>query len=171
MQNFPECVYRILVPGDGLLKYCVVSKSLRKCWILCPSSGRYTIHGHRIKVFEGLPWWHLWIRICLPMQGIWVQSLIWEDSTCWGATKSICHNYWSRSDLEPGLHKRSHQWESCLQQLRVASAFLQLEKNPRSNKLFSIVKTNKTKMKSLRSSPSKVTSLTLTRLSQFLNDW
>ena len=27
-----------------------------------------------------------WIRICLPTQG-WGQSLVWEDSTCPGATK------------------------------------------------------------------------------------
>ena len=34
-----------------------------------------------------------WLRICLPMLGKWVQSLVWEDSTCFGATKSGCHNY------------------------------------------------------------------------------
>ena len=28
-----------------------------------------------------------WIRIRLPMQGMWVQSLIQEDPTCHGATK------------------------------------------------------------------------------------
>ena len=28
-----------------------------------------------------------WIRIRLPMQGIWVHSLIQEDPTCHGATK------------------------------------------------------------------------------------
>ena len=25
-----------------------------------------------------------WIRICLPVQGTWIQSLVQEDSTCWG---------------------------------------------------------------------------------------
>ena len=25
-----------------------------------------------------------WLRICLPMQGTWVQPLVWEDSTCHG---------------------------------------------------------------------------------------
>jgi len=34
-----------------------------------------------------------WIRICLLMQGTWVQSLVQEDSTCRGATKPVCHNY------------------------------------------------------------------------------
>ena len=52
-----------------------------------------------------------WIRICLPVQGTWVWSLLqeWEDFTCRGATKStnstmesVCHNCWSPSAC--GLH-------------------------------------------------------------------
>ena len=34
-----------------------------------------------------------WIRICLPMQGTEVRSLVWEDPTCRGATKPVHHNY------------------------------------------------------------------------------
>jgi len=34
-----------------------------------------------------------WIRICLPMQGTWVLSLVWEDSTYLRATKLVHHNY------------------------------------------------------------------------------
>ena len=30
-----------------------------------------------------------WLKIRLPMQGTWVQSLVWEDSTCRGATKPV----------------------------------------------------------------------------------
>ena len=33
-------------------------------------------------------------RSCLPMQGTWIWSLVWEDSTCHRATKSVHHNYW-----------------------------------------------------------------------------
>ena len=33
-----------------------------------------------------------WVRIRLPMQGTRVQSLVWEDSTCCGATKPMHHN-------------------------------------------------------------------------------
>ena len=33
------------------------------------------------------------LRICLPIQGAWVQSLVSEDSTCLGATKPACLNY------------------------------------------------------------------------------
>ena len=34
-----------------------------------------------------------WLRIHLPMQGTWVQALVWEDATCCGVTKPVCHNY------------------------------------------------------------------------------
>ena len=34
-----------------------------------------------------------WLRICLPMQGAWVQSLVREDPTCRGVTKPMRHNY------------------------------------------------------------------------------
>ena len=44
-----------------------------------------------------------WLRICLPMQGIWVRSLVQEDPTCRGATKPMCHNYWACA-LEPSSH-------------------------------------------------------------------
>ena len=34
-----------------------------------------------------------WLRICLPMQGTWVRSLVWEVPTCHEATKPVRHNY------------------------------------------------------------------------------
>ena len=48
-----------------------------------------------------------WLRIHLPMQGTWVQSLVWEDPTCLRATKPLCHNYWSPHSraCEPQLLK------------------------------------------------------------------
>ena len=49
-----------------------------------------------------------WLRICLPMQGTWVQSLVQEDSTCLRATKPTRHNGSLRA-LEPVLYnKGSH---------------------------------------------------------------
>ena len=33
-----------------------------------------------------------WIRICLPMQGTWVQTLVREGPTCQGATKHAYHS-------------------------------------------------------------------------------
>ena len=46
-----------------------------------------------------------WIRILLPTQGTWVQSLVQEDSACWGATKPANLNYWAHTirALEPQL--------------------------------------------------------------------
>ena len=35
-----------------------------------------------------------WTRISLQTQGTQVQSLAQEDSTCHGATKPVCHQYW-----------------------------------------------------------------------------
>ena len=47
-----------------------------------------------------------WIGICLSMQRAWVQSLVWEDSTCYRATKLVCCNSWGRteSDTTERLH-------------------------------------------------------------------
>ena len=33
-----------------------------------------------------------WIRIYLPMQGTLVQSLVWEDPVCPGATEPVRHH-------------------------------------------------------------------------------
>ncbi|KAJ8779555.1 hypothetical protein J1605_012439 [Eschrichtius robustus] len=34
-----------------------------------------------------------WLRVCLPMQGTRVRSLVGEDPTCSGATKPVSHSY------------------------------------------------------------------------------
>ena len=34
-----------------------------------------------------------WLRIRLPMQGVWVGALVREDPTCRGTTKPVSHNY------------------------------------------------------------------------------
>ena len=82
-----------------------------------------------------------WLRVCLPMQGTWVRSLVQQDSTCCGAAKPVCHNYWTCA-LEPSgcnywahmpqvlkaVHPRAcalqqekpPQWEACAPQWRVA---------------------------------------------------
>ena len=33
-----------------------------------------------------------WLKIYLPAQGSLVRSLVWEDPTCGGATKLVCHS-------------------------------------------------------------------------------
>ena len=35
-----------------------------------------------------------WLRVCLPVQGTWIQSLVQEDPTHHRATKPMRHNYW-----------------------------------------------------------------------------
>ena len=49
------------------------------------------------KALEGTSLVVQWLRIRLPIQGIWVWSLLWEDPTCWGATKPVGRNYWDPS--------------------------------------------------------------------------
>ena len=52
-----------------------------------------------------------WLRIHLPIQGIWVWSVVQEDTTCCGATKPVCHNYWACA-LEPrNCDKRNYHNE------------------------------------------------------------
>ena len=44
-----------------------------------------------------------WLRICLPVQGTWVRSLVREDPTYRRATKPVHHNYWACA-LDPVSH-------------------------------------------------------------------
>ena len=40
------------------------------------------------KCLEGIPSWYSGQE-----SASWVQSLVWEDSTCCRGTKPLCHNY------------------------------------------------------------------------------
>ena len=82
----------------------------------------------------------LWIRICLPMQGAWVQYLVWEDSTCCGATKPLCHSYWAHA-LEPAS---CNYWPRLLQLLKPSS----LEPVFGNKRSFSTVRSPHTALKS-----------------------
>ena len=80
------------------------------------------------------------IRVCLLMQGTWVQSLLQEDLTSLGATKPLgsncwacaleprSHNCWSLHALEPQQEKPP-QWEAQATQLKSSPCSLQLEKS------------------------------------------
>ena len=72
----------------------------------------------------GLPWVVQWLRICLSMQGTWIQSLVWEDYTCRGATKPMCHNCWAHTPKQ----EKPLQWEVGTVQLESGPSSLQLEK-------------------------------------------
>lgn len=59
-----------------------------------------------------------WLRIHLPMQGTWIQFLLWEDSTYHGATKPVCPNCWAHT-LEPFAlwQEKPPQWGARAQEL------------------------------------------------------
>ena len=91
-------------------------------------------------------WWTSpvvqWMRIRLPMQGTWVQSLVQEDPTCCWATKPVCHNYWAcqLQLLKCALRaftlqqEKPLQWEAREAQRRVAPAHGNERKPRRSDK-------------------------------------
>ena len=52
-----------------------------------------------------------WSRICPPVQGTWVRSLVQKDLTCHQTTKPVHRNSWACA-LEPVLcNRRSHHNE------------------------------------------------------------
>ena len=72
-----------------------------------------------------------WLSIHLPVQGMWVQSLVWEDATYHGTNKPFYHNYWRPSALEPELCNRKSQcneWEACAPQLESSPPLAAREK-------------------------------------------
>ena len=77
-------------PLASVLFVCVI------CGALCNMDS-----GARSKVL-GLPRWCKWWRTHLPMQETWVLSIVWENPTCLGTTKAVCHKYWACA-LEPAI--------------------------------------------------------------------
>ena len=76
-----------------------------------------------------------WLSIHLPMQGTEVCSLVWEDPTCWGATRPSSHNNWAHglqllkpAHLQPMLHKREATALTSLCTMMRSPHSLQLEK-------------------------------------------
>ena len=61
-----------------------------------------------------------WLRICLPMKGTRVPSLVQEDSTCCGAAKPMCPNFWDCSRAHAPEQEPPPQWEACALHQRVA---------------------------------------------------
>ena len=59
---------------------------------------------------------------------VWVWSLLWEDSTCLGVNKPVCHNYW---DCMPRAHalqqNKSLQWKAHALQVESGLCSPQLE--------------------------------------------
>ena len=62
------------------------------------------------------------------MQGTWVQSLIREDPTCYGATKPVHHNYWAcalQQEKLPQLEAHPLELESSPHLLKLEKACVQ----------------------------------------------
>ena len=81
----------------------------------------------KVESYQGTSLVVQWLRVRLPMQGTRVQSLVLEDPTCHGATKSMCHNYWACC-LEPA----SHNYWACTSQLLKPCALEPILRNKRS---------------------------------------
>ena len=89
-------------PSPGLYSLPNTSRRQHACYYLFLQDKK--LRSRTSLVFQ-------WLRIQLPVQGTWVQSLVREDPTCLGATKPVCHNYRAQI-LEPVLqNKRSHRNE------------------------------------------------------------
>ena len=82
-----------------------------------------------------------WVRICPPMQGTRVWSLVMEDPKCWGQLKPVSHNCWAHIVESPSRNywspraatdeacapracalqqEKPPRWEACAPQRRVA---------------------------------------------------
>ena len=100
----------------------VALQNVQQCHHVIREFHAYLSLSQRIKnIHPGASLVAQWERICLPMQGTQVRSLIWEDPTCPGARKPVLQNlgatttdlsscnYWSPHSLEPLFHNvRSH---------------------------------------------------------------
>lgn len=60
-----------------------------------------------------------WIKVCQPMQGTWVQSLIQEELTCHGAAEPVHQHYWSPWAWSPRSATRGSLHLSQLQKARL----------------------------------------------------
>ena len=76
---------RLRVCNSGYLVYLSVQFSRSVVF------NYYHYYFHHLKNKpDGLPWWSR-LRICLPVQGTWVLSLVQEDPTwCRATTPALC---------------------------------------------------------------------------------
>ena len=89
-----------------------------------PYSGHWVRQGEQKQIRVGTSLLLQGLRIHLPMLGKWVQSLVWEDSTCHMATKPMSHNHWAC----PLQQEKPSLWEACALQPESSPHSLQQEK-------------------------------------------
>ena len=51
-----------------------------------------------------------WLRVCLPIQGTQVPSLVWEDPACHGATGPVSHSCWACASGACALQQEGPRW-------------------------------------------------------------
>ena len=103
-------------------------------WVSCVAGGFFThwatweapplvgIYWNK-NTYAGTSLMVQWLRICLPMQGTGVQSLVQEDSTYCGATKLAPHNDWAHRPEACALQQeKPPQWEALRPQLESSPA-------------------------------------------------
>ena len=116
---------------------------IQRRWVFCFLRPTHIMKGNALLKVQ---WFRAsllaqWLRICLVMQGTWVQSLVWEDPTCCTATK-LCTTtielvLWRLRVAITEPHppragalqlEKQPQWEALTLQLQPSPHFLQLEK-------------------------------------------
>ena len=90
------------------------------CWQTQTSSGKESDPTSKLCMSTSLM--VQWIRICLPMQGTQVRSLIQEDPPCRGTVKPVCNSYWAQVPTAWVLQQEKPlTWEACSVQWRAVS--------------------------------------------------
>ena len=100
--SFSEYCHLLCWPRNSLfqahlanaINFFSIKLSFPNCPYGHPGRGR---KGQNEKAINGTSLVAQWLRIRLLRQGTRVWALVWEDPTCCGATKPMCHNYWVRA--------------------------------------------------------------------------
>ena len=79
------------IPDHPKVQPSLRTRMLKQCF------KNFSVHMHYLdsysNVDSGTSLVAQWLRICLPIEGTLVGSLVGEDPTCRGATKVVHHNY------------------------------------------------------------------------------
>ena len=89
-----------------------------------------------------------WLRICLPIQGTWIPSLVRKGLTCHRATMPMHYNYraWALQAVSHSFwglpyrvcapqQEKPPQWEACTPQQRIALLTLTTERGHAATKI------------------------------------
>ena len=89
----------------------VWNNNIKQCFI---KQYKNSVSEHSDKISLVLQW----LRIYLLMQGTRLQSLVWEDRTCQGTPKPVCHNSLAHVPWAyPPQQEKPPKWEALTPQL------------------------------------------------------